>query len=184
MTSSHKSTVLSVVAVIVSLNVLDLPPPGSAADQPPAITVKPPSIPNPIAEFTGSENYQTNGQSWTRYKLAVKNYQAYPAAMFAPAPNLPPCGSNKNSARTWTEIYTINQKVSLPQTQPQYVYVYGFCAFSSPQDLLNLWFAVPQGQHPPTPVYVILNDRQLNKKYVSNPINIPAPAPTKPGGVQ
>ena len=49
MTSSHKSTVLSVVAVIVSLNVLDLPPPGSAADQPPAITVKPPSIPNPIA---------------------------------------------------------------------------------------------------------------------------------------
>jgi len=104
----------------------------------------------------------------------VTNYQDFPAAMFAPAPNLPPCGINKNSSRTWVDIYYNDLKTQQPHR------IYGFCALGSPQDLQNLWFAVPTGQHPPSLVYVVLNDRATNKKYVSNPVNIPPPVPTKP----
>src|SRR5712692_7669978 len=130
----------------------------------------PPTLPNPILELTGKEDYQANGQNWTRYKLAVKNHAAYPNAMFAPAPNLPPCGANKNSSRTWVNIY---HYVAL-KTPPQYIY--GFCALSSSNDLVNLWFASPAGKAPPSPVIVVLEDRQTKKNYISNTVAI-APMP-------
>jgi len=125
-------------------------------------------LPNPVVAFTGKENYQANGQNWTRYKLAVKNYTAYPNAMFAPAPFLPPCGANKNSSRTWVNIYHYVTIKGSPQ------YIYGFCALSSANDLVNLWFASPAGKPPPSPVVVVLEDRQMKKNYISNTVAIPA----------
>jgi len=127
-----------------------------------ACVALPPALPNPVVSFTGSEKYQVSGQTWIRYKLSVTNYAAYPNSIFAAAPNLPPCGANKNSSRTWVNIYQAATNS----------FVYGFCAFNSAADLTSLWFAVQRGQPVPSPVIVVLSDRQLNKNYISNSVII------------
>jgi hypothetical protein len=126
----------------------------------------PPTLPNPVVAFAGTEKYQVNGQNFVRYKLSVTNHAAYPNGMFAAAPNLPPCGANKNSSRTWVNIYEATRKT----------YIYGFCAFNSSEDLTGLWFAVQEGQPVPSPVVVVLDDRQVKKNYISNSVTI-SPVP-------
>ncbi|HEV2912065.1 MAG TPA: hypothetical protein VGX92_02005 [Pyrinomonadaceae bacterium] len=116
-------------------------------------------LPNPIAVYLGPEFYQQDGKQWTRYKLAVFNLEEYPNELFAPAPNLPPCGQNTKAARTWVEI-----------TDGAGKRIYGFCALGSRDDLAKLWFAVETDTIPPSWVYVILNDRQTGKSYKSNAV--------------
>ena len=41
-----------------------------------------------------TEPYTANGQEFMRYRYDVFNKDQYPAAMFAAAPALPPCGNN------------------------------------------------------------------------------------------
>jgi phage replication-related protein YjqB (UPF0714/DUF867 family) len=120
-------------------------------------------LPVPLVTFNGSESYTVSGKTFIRYKLTVNNRSEYPSEIFAPAPNLPPCGSNSNSSRTWVSIYnaTNNQ------------YIYGFCALSSPQSLNSIWFAVEQGKSPPASVYVSLLDREADRNYRSNRVTIP-----------
>ena len=115
-------------------------------------------LPNPILYLISAEVYQVGGQSFVRYSYDVFNKDAYPAEMFAPAPNLPPCGRNTNSSRTWVDFFNggTNQRI------------YGFCALGSPANLNGIWFALPEGQVPPSYVYIELNDRQTNTKYRSN----------------
>ena len=126
---------------------------GTAASQGP-----PPPLPNPILYLTGNEYYTTAGGSFVRYRYDVFNKQAYPASMFAPAPALPPCGANTNSSRTWVDFFNgrTNQRI------------YGFCALGSPNDLGSIWFALPEGQIPPSYVYIKMTDRQTNTVYQSN----------------
>ncbi|RCJ25657.1 hypothetical protein A6S26_15025 [Nostoc sp. ATCC 43529] len=50
--------------------------------------------------------------------------------------------------------------------------IYGFCGFSSPNDLNSLWFAVEQGETPPQSIYIILKDRKTNKEYRSNLVSL------------
>jgi hypothetical protein len=117
----------------------------------------PPPIPNPILYLTGTEAYQAGGKQYIRYKYDVFNKTDYPAAMFAAAPNLPPCGANTKSSRTWIDIYDSRGKR-----------LYGFCAISKPADLNQLWFGLEDGVVPPSYVYIEMNDRQTNTKYKSN----------------
>src|SRR5690349_11279930 len=83
--------------------------------------------PAPVLKYVG----QFPDAGLIHVDLTVTNWQAYPSAMFAPAPNLPPCGINASASRTWVNIYNAltNQ------------YIYGFCAFNAPVDLTRLWFA-------------------------------------------
>ncbi len=133
---------------LLVLGVMLLAAPGSA---------QPPPLPKPILYLVGTEAYATGGKTWIRYKYDVFNKNKYPAAMFAAAPTLPPCGLNHNSSRTWVDIYdeTGNR-------------LYGFCALGSPNDLGSLWFALEDGVLPPSYIYVELTDRQTNTKYKSN----------------
>jgi hypothetical protein len=55
-------------------------------------------------------------------------------------------------------------------------YIYGSCAFNSSDDLTGLWFSVQEGQPIPSPVVVVLDDRQVKKNYISNSVTI-APVP-------
>ena len=123
-----------------------------------ALAFQGPALPNPILYLTHMEVYQVQGQSFVRYNYDVFNKESYPAAMFAAAPSLPPCGANTNSSRTWVDFYNgrTNQRI------------YGFCALGSPASLNRIWFALPEGQIPPSYVYIELNDRQTNTKYRSN----------------
>lgn len=87
--------------------------------------------------------------------IPVINWTAYPNEMFRQAPDLPPCGSKSNSARTWVDIYDADTNANIRS----------FCDLNSNKVLANIGFmpSAPRGR-----VYIILNDRACNKKYKSN----------------
>lgn len=114
-------------------------------------------LPNPVLVFTGAEYYQVGGKSFVRYRYAVDNFAAFPKELFAAAPTLPPCGANTKASRTWVEFYEQRGKR-----------LYGFCALGSPDDLGKLWFAMEEGEVPPSWIYIEMNDRQTGTKYKSN----------------
>ena len=115
-------------------------------------------VPNPILYLIGTEQYTVNNQSFIRYRYDVFNKDAYPAAMFAAAPSLPPCGLNANSSRTWVDFFNGRTNAR----------IYGFCALGQPQNLGSIWFATEEGTIPPSYVYIEMTDRQTNTKYLSN----------------
>jgi len=115
-------------------------------------------LPNPIIYYTGVNEYVTiGGKDVIRYRFAVDNSSIYPNAMFAPAPALPPCGTNTKSSRTWVDIFDSRGKR-----------LNGFCALGTPADLNKIWFALPADEVPPSWVYIELNDRETSTKYKSN----------------
>ena len=116
------------------------------------------SLPNPVLYMTGSEVYEAGGRTWVRHRYDVFNKDAYPAEMFAAAPNLPPCGANTQSARTWVDFFDGRTERRL----------YGFCALGSPQSLGSIWFSTEEGVIPPSWVYIVMTDRQTNTQYRSN----------------
>lgn len=115
------------------------------------------TVPNPRLYMLGAEYYSAGGKNWVRHRYAVLNKTAYPAALFAPAPELPPCGVNTNSARAWVDIFDSTGKR-----------LYGFCALGSPADLDKLWFATEEGTIPPSWIYIEITDRKTGIKYKSN----------------
>ena len=115
------------------------------------------ALPNPVLVFTGQEFFAAGGKQMTRYRFTVDNRADYPAELFAAAPDLPPCGSNTKASRTWVDLYDQSGKR-----------LYGFCAFSSPNDLSQIWFALESDVVPPSWVYVELTDRKTGTKYKSN----------------
>jgi hypothetical protein len=122
-------------------------------------------LPAPVLEYVGAEEdyVGSDGQPYTRYLLKIANWESYPAEMFTPAPDLPPCGLNDNAARTWAEIYDAGTDR----------YVYGFCAFAEPRSLAELWFAVLDGTESPAAVYVTLRDRRVDLVLRSNTVTMP-----------
>jgi outer membrane biosynthesis protein TonB len=116
----------------------------------------------PKLVFTRKENFQSNGKTWIRYWLSVTNHADFPNEIFAAAPDLPPCGKNTNSSRTWVDIFDGAGKR-----------LYGFCALTSSDGLDDLWFALPEEQAPPNGVFIVLVDRSTNAQYKSEVITIP-----------
>lgn len=116
-----------------------------------------PPLPNPVITLTGQEFYSANDKKFIRYRYSVSNAAEYPKDMFAPAPDLPPCGSNKNSSRTWIDFYDQRGKR-----------LYGFCSLQKPDDLNSIWFAFEADAIPPSWVYIEMTDRKTNTKYKSN----------------
>ncbi len=121
------------------------------------VQAKAPALPNPILIFTGNEYAVVNGKQVTRYMFEVFNRGDYPAAMFAAAPTLPPCGNNTSASRTWIDFYDQNGKR-----------LNGFCAINDPQKLTSLWFGLESDTIPPSWIYIEMTDRQTNTKYKSN----------------
>ena len=114
-------------------------------------------LPKPMLYLLGDEYYSAGGKNWIRHRYEVFNKSAYPAALFAAAPSLPPCGLNTNSSRSWVDFYDQNGNR-----------LYGFCSLGSPNDLASIWFATEEGTIPPSWIYVEITDRQTNNKYRSN----------------
>jgi len=114
-------------------------------------------LPNPVLYLTSTETVTKAGKTSVRYHFDVANKEAYPAAMFAPAPGLPPCGANTNSSRTWVDILDQRGKR-----------LYGFCALGKPDDLGKIWFEVAEDEVPPSWIYIEMSDRQTSTKYKSN----------------
>jgi hypothetical protein len=117
-----------------------------------------PNLPTPQLEVTGAEEYTgSDGNAYTKYRLNVTNKSAYPDQLFAAAPDLPPCGLNTNSSRTWVDIHDDDG-----------ARLYGFCALSNADSLGNLWFARARGVPPPECVSATLTDRRCELTYKSN----------------
>jgi hypothetical protein len=124
------------------------------------------AFPDPVLVYTGSENFVVAGNNFTRYNLSIANRAEYPDSLFRPSPDLPPCGANANSSRTWVDIFNGDTDQRL----------YGFCALGSADDLDMLWFALPEGDAPPKSVYVVLRDRRCQASYRSNSVDIASSA--------
>ena len=120
-------------------------------------TTAAPALPNPVLAFLGQDNMTLGGKKVTRYNFDIANKEEYPADLFAPAPDLPPCGTNKNASRTWVDIYD--------QTGHRLI---GFCNLTKREDLSKLWFSLNEDEVPPSWVYIELTDRKTNTKYKSN----------------
>ena len=116
-----------------------------------------PQLPNPVLFFLDQEYYTTSGKNFVRYRFDVLNKNLYPNELFAQSPDLPPCGSNTKSARTWVDVYDQAGKR-----------LQGFCNLGKSSDLGTIWFALEEGKVPPSWVYIELNDRKTNTKYKSN----------------
>ena len=115
-----------------------------------------PPLPNPVIYFMGTEAFQLAGKTFVRYRYDVFNKADYPAELFAAAPNLPPCGTNTKSSRTWVDIYDQRGKR-----------LYGFCAVSKPADLNQIYFALEPRVSPPSWISIEMTDRQTHTKYKS-----------------
>ena len=116
-----------------------------------------PVLPNPILYLLGLEYFNTGGKDFVRYRFDVANKDVYPNDLFSKSPDLPPCGSNTQSARTWVDFYDQSGKK-----------IQGFCALGKSSDLGTIWFALEEGKVPPSWVYIEMNDRKTNTKYKSN----------------
>ncbi len=114
-------------------------------------------LPNPVLRLTAVEPYKANGFNWVRHRYDILNKNVYPDAMFASAPDLPPCGLNRKSSRSWVDFYDSDGGR-----------LYGFCALGATKDLGSIWFATKAGTKPPARVYIEINDRQTSMKYKSN----------------
>ena len=115
------------------------------------------NLPNPVLAFLGPDYAESGGKKITRYHFEVVNKDKYPSDLFAAAPDLPPCGTNTKSSRTWVDVYDQRGKK-----------LYGFCAFTKPDDLSKIWFALDAEEVPPSYIYVEIIDRKTNTKYKSN----------------
>lgn len=136
------------ILAVVAATVLAAGTPSARADD---------GSPSPILYLKGIEPYTVRGNNFVRYSYDVLNKADYPAQLFTAAPSLPPCGSNTNSSRTWVNFFNkTGQRI------------YGFCALGSPNDLGSIWFALPEGEVPPSWVYIELEDRQTSTVYRSN----------------
>jgi hypothetical protein len=122
---------------------------------PPALT---PATGTPVPEllFAGRETYQVGAQRFVRYWFDILNKWQYSNDLFTAAPSLPPCGENRNAARTWVDLFAANG-----------ARIYGFCALASTAQLGMIWFAVPEGQAPPSRIYVEMIVRQTGTRYRS-----------------
>jgi hypothetical protein len=122
-------------------------------------------MPVPKLVFVGVEKFGALGEPFTRYDLKITNADAFAPKLFVPAPNLPPCGRNANSARAWVDVYHGATRLN------------GFCALASPADMSDLWFAVDGGETPPGWVTIEVSDRQTNQTVRSNRVVIPRSTP-------
>lgn len=109
------------------------------------------SFPNPVIKYDHKD-------SVGRVYIPVQNWSAYSNDLFKAAPELPPCGLNKNSSCTWIDIYNATTNAR----------IYGFCAFNANTNLKDIWFlpSTPHGK-----AYIIINDRGCKKSYKSNTIS-------------
>jgi hypothetical protein len=116
-----------------------------------------PPAPNPVLVFIGAESYDEGGKEKIRYRFDVGNKSEYSDDMFAAAPDLPPCGANTKSSRTWVDLYDHRGKK-----------LNGFCALGKSADLDKIWFSLDSDAVPPSWIYIEMVDRKTGTKYKSN----------------
>ena len=117
-----------------------------------------PDLPAPKLYVT--HRRQTSGESpdWILYQLQVANYDAYPAEMFEPAPDLGLCGSLGDTSRSRVDICDEDD-----------VCFRTMCSYDSPSDLRYINFGLIVGAEPdPEYVYIKIHDLRCDQVYTSS----------------
>lgn len=117
-------------------------------------------LPNPILSVESAQIINADGTELLRVEFDVNNYSSFPNDLFTAAPDLPPCGWNTNSSRTWVDIYDANHN-----------HLNGFCGLDQSSDLNEIWFNRPPGEIPSRQVYIVIWDRGCNISYTSNMVS-------------
>jgi hypothetical protein len=131
----------------------------------PSETAKLQGKPQPLLSFKGTETMIIRGEEFVAYNLTINNWKDFTADLFLPAPDLPPCGLNKNASRTWVTIYNAKNDSA----------IYSYCGMNSPKELSSFSFRVKKGDKPPERVYVSIDDRRKGTKYRSDSVKISGP---------
>ena len=118
-------------------------------------------MPKPRLGLIRTDNVTDNGRRFRMYTVEITNRSEFSDELFAASPDLPPCGYNADSSRTWINIYIDNGRR-----------VYGWCAIHSNAQLSSLKFNIPADDPQPTKFYVEFVDRREGKVIKSNKIEI------------
>lgn len=116
------------------------------------------ALPRPRLDLRSVERYEVDGRKFVRFNYRLLNKADYPAALFARAAGLPPCGKNPDASRTWIDFHNAATGARL----------FGFCTIMTPVGLDRLWFALPEGTAAPRAVYITITDRQTGARARSN----------------
>jgi hypothetical protein len=119
-------------------------------------------IPNPVLEWrsVNANAKGSDGKPYIEITVGITNYSQFSDVLFARAPELPPCGDNRNASRTWLLIYNAQSKQQ----------IYSYCAIGKAVDLRSLSFMVAR-EKLPAEIDVVLEDRAGKKTYQSNCVN-------------
>ncbi len=126
-------------------------------------------LPAPVLKATGAEVQDAGGTQLVRIFFSVSNRDAYPAELFEEAPDLPPCGINEISSRTWVEVNDGEGRA-----------LGVFCALRGPGALARLWVIVRASEPLPERFYIVLRDRRMKKRYESIAVSVPSPPKSCP----
>jgi hypothetical protein len=118
-------------------------------------------MPKPDLRFVRVEDDTVNGRPIRRFTIEITNSSEFSDELFAASPDLPPCGKNGNSSRTWINIYGDGGKR-----------IYGWCGISSNAELSLLKFNVFADTTQPTKFFVDFVDRRKGKIVESNRVFI------------
>ncbi|HEY2865507.1 MAG TPA: hypothetical protein VGJ02_00320 [Pyrinomonadaceae bacterium] len=126
-----------------------------------AIVIAGQDMPKPKLSFVRAEDVTDNSRQYMRYTIEITNRSEFSDELFFESPDLPACGLNANSSRTWINIYFDGGR--------RY---YGWCAIRSNAELSMLKFNVPADAVQPTKIYVDFVDRREGKVVKSNKVDI------------
>jgi peroxiredoxin/Flp pilus assembly protein TadD len=131
----------------------------------PADPNAPSAEPAPVLEVKSTERYEWQGRAMARIYLSIRNWPALPKDLFEPSPDLPPCGLNTNSARTWLAVRSTEGRQ-----------LAGLCALRGTHALENIVIPLPPEHLGRTSIFITMHDRRTNSTYRSNVVPLPSPA--------
>src|SRR5687768_6327570 len=124
-----------------------------------AVTALGQDLPKPDLRFVRSDEVVNNGHPMRMFTIEIVNRSEFADELFAASPDLPPCGKNANSSRTWINIYIDDRRI------------YGHCAISSNAELSSLKFNV-SADTKVTKISVDFVDRREGKVVRSNSVEV------------
>lgn len=153
------------VAALFSLSLLAAIPASAQRPENPQIKLPPLLLPKPVLEW---EKFEANVKDYDNKPAAAAitfgfaNWEKYSNILFAPSPELPACGANKEAARMFIDIYDF-------QTDK---YLYRWCGLVEAKNIKTKTLYIYPQQTTPKCIYAVFDDRKTGRKISSNSINV------------
>lgn len=118
----------------------------------------------PVIEASLPSIRTVRGRDFQHVDIEVTNWELFSDEMFAPAPDLPPCGANTNASRTWVSVHDADNDHRLNS----------FCGFRRAEDLSSsVWFSRAVGTDLPKNVELRIHDRSARIVLTSDAVPVP-----------